>query len=120
MDHSEVKHLPKVDHTPEELDEASKLLLRAAALIEKHGWCQNYLISPEGKLCFAGAMKVAAYGIPFPSRPGAIQPTMEMAWDRFEKAVGVKWGRASKWNDEPGRTKDEVVAKIRSVALGIV
>jgi hypothetical protein len=100
------------------LDEASKLLLKAAAVIEERGWCQNTLESHDGRVCFAGAMKVAAYGKAWPDGPGAIQPLMERAWYRFEDAMGVTRGLVGRWNDEPGRTQAEVVAKIRAVALG--
>lgn len=99
-----------------ELDEAGKLLLKAADVIERLGWCQNNLQSPDGRVCFAGAMKLASYGTIWPEGPGAIQPTMEAAWTRFERFVGTD--RASKWNDADGRTQDEVVAKLRAVALG--
>jgi len=56
MDHSEVKHLPKVDHTPAELDEASGLLLRTAAYLEEHGHCRGSALDERGGRCVIGAM----------------------------------------------------------------
>ena len=93
------------------LDEASKLLLKAADLIEERGWCQNTYTSPKGRLCILGALKTAQ-GVEF---VGESNPTVLQASKRFGAVVG---GRTYQWNDVPGRTKEEVVAKLRAVALG--
>src|SRR5437867_3333049 len=114
MDHSEVKHLPKVDHTPAELDDASKLLLAAAAIIERQGWCQCFIGTFGGQLCIEGALNVARGREPIAMLEGN-EVTLE-ALLRVNKAVGAS---AFHWNDTPGRTKDEVVAKLRAVALGL-
>ena len=111
MDHSEVKHLPKVDHTPAELDEPAKLLLKAADLIERQGWiqheCQN-----EGGYCVQGAIK-------------AVSPVYD--WFGTAAHAGYKRLRAAVdqgggvigWNDQRERTQAEVVSKMRAVALGL-
>lgn len=96
-----------------ELDEPSKALLKAAALIEKHGWCQNHYSSADGRLCILGAVK-AALGIPVGDEED-VNPIAEKACERIFDNVGV---RAHFWNDRAGRTQDEVVAKLRAVALG--
>lgn len=130
MDHSEVKNLkrcdtcglhhghhtheqwearherPKVDHTPAELDEASQVLLRAAALLDKpNQWGQGGSY-PE-KVCGPHCVMTAIWSI----------PNNEEAAARFREHLN---GAVFEWNDMPGRTKDEVVAKLRAVALGIV
>lgn len=85
------------------LDEASKLLLKAAALIEERGWCQGSMLSPSG-YCALGAIGVA----------GDYRDIAYKARDKFSAVVGS----VATWNDWPGRTKEEVIAKLRSVAIG--
>ena len=92
-----------------ELDEASKVLLRAAELIEKHGWCQNAAGDMEGSVCLWGAIQ-AAQGI----EPGSIIFLDNEAWDRIFSALRYC---PIRWNDAPGRTQAEVCAKLRAVAL---
>lgn len=112
MDHSEVKHLPKVDHTPAEFDEASRLLLKAAAEIEKRGWCQEALVNGAGNVCILGALNVVDSGSATVSPDNAAQTE---AYLRLIDSIGCVSG----WNNRFGRTKDEVVAKLRAVALGV-
>jgi hypothetical protein len=109
MDHSEVKHLPKVDYTPAELDNVSRLLLKAAGLIEQHGlWCGG---DAPGR-CVLGAI-VEAEG-----HSSVLGKTGREAFGRVQNAIGVKSSSAVfKWND--ANNKDGVVAKLRAVALGL-
>ena len=88
-----------------ELDGASNNLLRAASLIEKRGWHQGSLFK-DGRYCIVGAISNVRNSI----------EEMVMAWSLMDQSVG----NAAMWNDTPGRTKDEVVAKLRAVALGRV
>ena len=111
---SEVKHFPKVDHTPANLDEESRLLLRAAEVIEHRGWCQNEYTTSDGRLCVLGAVKTAR-GLS-PRDDEDADDLVEKACERLYNAVG---NRVHLWNDRPGRTQDEVVAKLRAVALGL-
>lgn len=121
MDHSEVKHLPKVDHTPAELDEPSKLLLRAASLIETHGWCQYNVCDERGRMCVNGALLKAYTGSPdWPDDQSVASNSYPpaIASRRLAMAVGVLANHASVWNNEDARTKDEVISKLRAAALG--
>ena len=88
-----------------ELDEASKVLLRAAEKIEREGWIQD-MYSNEHGLCLLGALG-------YPLHEG--RDEVEEA--RLRLAMTIR-GPLTRWNDAPGRTKEEVVAKLRSVALG--
>lgn len=81
-------------------------LLRAADYIEEHGWCQR---------SWRFGQRVCAMG--------AIGESLKGGWDRkrfldahraLEKAVG---GSVPGWNDERGQTKENVVAKLREVAM---
>lgn len=98
------------------LDETSKLLLKAAAVIDERGWCQNEIGSRDGQVCLEGALYVAFYGKLAVNHYLESHPVTYEALCRIRKAVGMN--AAFEWNDAPGRTKEEVVAKLRAVALG--
>lgn len=97
---------PFRENTHEGLDTASKLLLRAAALIEERGLCQGVGTDGSGRLCMLAALGAVE---------GCGSWAVHEATGRMHKAVG--WP-CYLWNDVPGRTKEEVVAKLRAVALG--
>lgn len=91
----------------------AKALLKGAALIEERGWCQGDYQS-EGRLCVLGAIKVAVG-----KEPDGDEDTDPIVF-RAKKAMcaSVGIGLIHEWNDDPARTKEEVVAKLRAVALG--
>lgn len=123
----EINNLPKIDHTPANLDEQSRILLRAADLLEKHGLAKHCQRDSEGRMCMAGAIIVAAGGTPetFYSWTGdalgSCYPS-RAAWEAAMRVIkglpGCTYGPAN-WNNAPERTKDEVVAKLRAVALSL-
>ena len=120
MDLSETKNLPKNDYTPAGLDGPSKLLLRAASLIERDGWCQNTLTSPDGRMCLIGAVHYANVGrkIYQDAEDGVVWTDLSTeAITRVDRALKMS---AHLWNDDAGRTKEEVVSKLRAVALGVL
>lgn len=110
MDLSETKQLQ-----PVELDGPAKLLLKAAAVIERDGWCQNDIQTFDGRVCLAGAVKRAA-GVPLHNF--VWDEESEEAMDRMNRqALQEGFVDAPRWNDMIGRTKEEVVAKLCAVAL---
>lgn len=83
------------------------VLTRAADLLGEFGWTQQGVGSKaEGEMCMIGACVEAAKDL---GRNG---------WSIALDNVGV--GRTGEsiggWNDAPGRTKAEVVAKLREAA----
>lgn len=112
----QVETKPKVDHTPAELDDTSKLLLKAAAAIEESGHRQYDLGAPSRGFCVLGGMAYIEYGSAISIAQGKDwTPAMSRAMSRLSCSVG---GCAVAWNNAEERTKDEVVAKLRAVALG--
>ncbi len=111
MDQSEVKHFPKVDHTPAELDGVAKLLLKGAALIEERGHNKGGY-EKEGRLCFRGSLNMAATGN---SVWGT--PLCDEASVKFLRVIEPGPGGWLKWNDVPERTADEVISAMRRVAF---
>ena len=109
MDHSEVKHLPQVDHTPADLDNDSRILLKAAYLIESNGLAKFERCNGLG-YCVIGAIGFAASG----DSDDDYQPAIQ----RMVRGVGVAdWWKLADWNNDDERTPEEVVAKLRAVAL---
>lgn len=104
MDESVQKHLKP------RLDETSALLLRAAAYIEQHGWCQGQAFIGE-RACIMGALHVVHSG---EKRDGSLAGPVEHCFTRLNATLGMGPRR---WNDADGRTQEEVVAKLRAVAL---
>lgn len=91
------------------LDDAAMLLLAGAAYIEQHGWCGNE--GPTNGFCASNALVYA--------NAKERDETFREASRRLWSSLGG-YGHCSiwAWNDAPGRTQAEVVAKLRSVALG--
>lgn len=81
-----------------------KKLLAAAALIEEFGWARE-AEDEKGRICV-----LQAFG-----RVGWDDDTEE-ACDRFGEYVGDE--HVFIWNDCHARDQEEVVAKLRAVALG--
>jgi hypothetical protein len=97
-----------------ELDETTTLLLKAAALIEERGHCKHQTVDRDGRLCLWGGILVAAGG-----NPSSVVPC-GLAWKAIYKIDAVIPGEcAIIWNDRPERTGEEVITKLRAVALGL-
>ncbi len=92
------------------LDEVGEILLKAADYIDKHGWCQRRAFIGK-KACLLGAVAAVIDG---GIGTATITPTAayEKAYCRLAKLVSGM----GNWNDAPGRTKDEVVAVLRTAA----
>lgn len=87
--------------------------IRAADYIEQHGWFPH---DSDGA-CASNAMHLAEFGC------YGCDKRSEAFWDasaKFARAIGgYNCTSIFCWNDTPGRTKDEVVAKLRTVALSL-
>lgn len=90
-------------------DPVSEMLERAALLLEEFGWCQGRAGSrEEGELCLVAAIATFPEGF-----------TSGELVRRFAAAgipntpCGLE---LAAWNDVPGRTRSEVVAKLREAA----
>lgn len=97
------------------LDEASKLLLKAATFLERNHWCQAGFRDGIGGYCLIGAIRMADHG---DHNYSGCTPVGKDAHSRVLAAFGGFSSGPAEWNDTPGRTKEEVIAKLRAVALG--
>ena len=91
-----------------EIDGAAKILLDAADHIERHGWCQNVYTNGLGDVCIMGTLLQVVQW------PDYLEGRAKEVFPRLKKYLGVT--RVDDWNDEPGRTKEQVVAALRGGA----
>lgn len=78
-------------------------LRKAARLVRERGWCQHRTEDSEGRLCAIGAISRAnidAY----------------RRWLAIEAFSDVVCRRIADWNDDPARTKRQVLAAFERVA----
>jgi hypothetical protein len=100
---------------PAHLDKAHARLLKAAAFLEEHGHCKGHTRGFNG-YCAIGALaycddKDRDY---FPA-----ERLLERALGRGDRYANTALSVVAAWNDAPERTKEEVIAKMRAVALGL-
>lgn len=101
---------------------SKEILLKAADLIETHGWIQGSEGNLDKGFCLAGATMAAAYGA-----AGHGDSAVYSSWELAEgqNLIGggglvrpqICWRQAI-WNDDPRRTKGEVVTALRRLADG--
>ena len=93
---------------------------RAATLIEQRGWCQGAYANGDG-FCLAGAVFMA-FGIEADldawtgeaeDAIDAVAGWLNPEWDDDRESVEV----LADWNDNPERTRDEVIALLRGQAV---
>ncbi len=88
--------------------EVRDVLLGAADVIERGGWCQG-AYERSGSFCVSGAIRKASGW----KADGHLTTICVDAHGALWQALGENM---ADWNDAPGRTQAEVVAKLREVA----
>jgi len=98
---------------------ASEVLNKAADLIEVYGWVQGHAGGLGTGFCAAGAIAWAAGAIAWTATAKTVEEHDSLilsAHVRLRQAIDGRDGIA--WNDAPGRTKKEVIQKLREAANG--
>lgn len=90
-----------------------RLLLKAARILERDGWCQNNLYW-RTRSCAIGALNRADSG--HPGYEGVHSAVWVEAHNRLRAFVGGHNGSIEAWNDTVGRTGSQVIATMRKVA----
>jgi hypothetical protein len=106
MDESVIRHLEQ-DTT--EAENVRRLLLRAAEILDVGGHCKGQAVDGDAH-CLSGAVSTAAL---------ETGDSWDL-WHGYEaciKRIHKHLEYPVQWNDAPERTKEEVVAKLRAVAL---
>lgn len=109
VERPETVSVPKRD--VEQLDETGQVLLRAADIIRKNGWAGAHKWgNPGHPRCVMGAIDEASW-----RDDGTFYGYARPA-DRFEASIGFRYG--VNWNNEPGRTQEQVVEALERAAIG--
>lgn len=101
--------------------EDHEVLEAAADYITVHGWCQYRSVADNGAVCMAGGV-LATLGL-IELVGSHSQLTKHPDYDRYlkilrrlDKAMPAAIGFATEFNDEDGRTEEQVIDKMKSVA----
>lgn len=84
-------------------------LLDAAEYIRKHGWCQGQPSDSLGRVCAMGALYVTTLVETTPA-----EAATRLAWHLGFSTNSYVAG----WNDNPDRTKEEVIAAMEAAVRG--
>lgn len=81
----------------------SEVALAAKDVILDHGWVQGDFFGPNGEVCLSAAIRMVGW---------------QEGDSLVHKAVRARTGldAAFRWNDQPGRTKQEVLDLLDDVA----
>lgn len=93
-------------------EQIADVLDDAADYIEKHGWCQSHLATPDGRVCAQGAIKAVTMS-------GGIwqwQPLDGVGMAAYVALRGFVAGSVTGFNDTPERTEQEVLDAFRAAA----
>jgi hypothetical protein len=91
---------------------ASEVLLKAADILERDGWCKYSLHDGQGRHCVAGAILLAVAG----------SPGGDALRNEARQLLGQHlsfWPTIESWNDLPWRTRNQVLAKLRAAAVSV-
>lgn len=110
----------------------SKILKKAAKVIEHQGWMQgNYCnfdirlaqienVQADGPVCALGAINKVLFGTPMPTFSDMTPDSWKdrrLAREALERQINPGGGLSiPNWNDTKGRTKDEVIVALLTAA----
>jgi len=98
--------------TKHDLSQDSQDLLNAADYIDQNGWCQEVKSNPSGEVCLWGSLLAVTDGL---RESYFTSPRAAKLYDMVKvHLLGVK---PDNWNDVKSRTKAEVTALLREIAL---
>ena len=91
----------------------SVVLLNAAELLETRGWCQSTYYNDNGACCLVGAIGAVVLGRDDTSLDLC---RVEMSHPAMALVRKVTDEIPSFWNDRPGRTRAQVISRLREAA----
>jgi hypothetical protein len=95
-------------------------ILRKAANVVRKGWVQGELEDPMGRHCALGALRtvsdVELYTMPLPQDPVFAEVTLLADLIGPNPHTTDAHSTLTDWNDEPGRTADDVITLLEQAA----
>jgi hypothetical protein len=102
------------------MDRSAKILLAAAEMLEAGVWAQGGLPGSGGVNCNEPNARCAGLAVTeiADRYPDATGDDRERATQRLLRHLGLQGNEFAvyRWNDAPGRTKEEVVSALRAAA----
>lgn len=86
-------------------------LLKAASILRRDGWCQGQYRKGDKSCLVSAVYRATHYAEPWEDDNGY--------WGALYQATGSSMGLLSNWNDQPGRTQEEVIELLERVGWGI-
>ena len=93
-------------------------LLELSELMERRPWCQRVLHRlSDGAICLKGGIRLTAYGELYPGVRKAEEYRLAIAIEEaLFRCLPELYYSLPSWNDDPGRTKQEVLDLIQDTA----
>ncbi len=106
----------KAGEVSKTLEPWRELLLEAANVLERHGWCQDVEVNERGEYCILGALGRATCDLHHEKRTWDIHPKNLKPNYQAHIALAEEVGDVPTWNDKPGRTREQACLLLRYVA----
>lgn len=90
------------------------ILERAADIIDERGWYQGGYEARDGRVCAAGAIRLATGLAAIPPIEDTETVVLNAAYRALEAALPTHY--ISTWNDWPHQTKEQVTGTLRQIA----
>lgn len=98
------------------------ILLETANFIEKRGWAQRSFETSDGRVCILEALtrvcRRRCEDTPMALSQAVVRLRETAGLPRSSLPLVILQKGLITWNDEPGRTKEEVIETLRKAALG--
>ncbi len=102
-----------------DLSDNGKVLMDAANYLDEHGWCRGAAVKEDGSVCFYGAIAAVIGSLDI----SALR--IDRASPNFSRFLSIQAlidteyfvNGAATWNDRMAQSKEQVVAKLRELAL---
>lgn len=97
------------------------VLIHAANIIDTQGWTQYDMQDSEGRVCLVGAIRLASMDLSADRTEFNIMTLRikaeNLAFAQLHSESGDDdYGSLARYNDQPERTKEEVIAFLRNAA----
>lgn len=108
--------MPEVKPEAPQLEPWQKILLDAAEILEKNGWCRGHYVAPDGRHCAVGALNIAAGVLVGYSPPVKldVNGSRRMAMEKLMHQV--KCNCVENWNDGYAKSGKAVITAFRAAA----
>lgn len=91
-------------------------LLKAAEIVRERGLCQGQMVDKQQRVCAMGAMSIAMSGLCDHRWMNLYIMATNAVIEELARRKQINLGGIPDWNDQPGRTKEEVIDVLTAAA----